>query len=53
MPITAEFTWDESEDVIVLLIPLRGAKPSADHIFIANEYLKAYETPSRVKSAVC
>merc|ERR1712146_152456 len=45
MPITAEYTWDETEDVIAILVPLRGAKTSSEHIFIANEYVKVNSAP--------
>merc|ERR1711939_918397 len=45
MPITAEYTWEESDDVIAVLVPLRGAKTSAEHIFIADEYVKVNSAP--------
>lgn len=45
MPITAEYDWEDGEDVIVVVVPLRGAKPSADHVFIADEYVKVNSAP--------
>lgn len=45
MPITAEYTWEESDEVIAILIPLRGAKACAEHVFITNEYVKVNSAP--------
>jgi len=45
MPITAEYQWEDGEDVIVVVVPLRGAKPSAEHVFIADEYVKVNSAP--------
>lgn len=45
MPITADYKWEDSEEVIVVLVPLRGAKLSTDHVFIANEYIKVNSAP--------
>merc|ERR1711959_89281 len=45
MPITAEYEWDESEDVIVLLVPLRGAKAASENVFISDQYIKVNSPP--------
>ena len=41
MPITADYKWEDSQDVIAVLVPLRGAKLSGEQVFMSNEYVKA------------
>lgn len=40
MPITADYKWEDSPDVIAVLVPLRGAKLSGEQVFMSNEYVK-------------
>jgi len=41
MPITADYRWEDSEDVIAILVPLKGARLSGEQVFLADEYVKA------------
>ena len=43
MPVTVQdYTWSETIDEVVIIIPLKGVKPSKADIFSSDDYVKVY-----------
>ncbi|KAL7476093.1 hypothetical protein ACHAW6_001974 [Cyclotella cf. meneghiniana] len=45
MPITGEYTWEETDDHIKVLIPLKGVSPTKVDVFTAPTILKVAYSP--------
>ncbi|KAL3796275.1 hypothetical protein HJC23_008595 [Cyclotella cryptica] len=45
MPVTGEYTWEETDDHIIVLIPLKGVSPQKVDVFTASTILKVAYSP--------
>ena len=52
MPVTGEYTWLETEDVIHLSIPLKGTKASNVDLFVSEKYIKLNFKPYLIELAL-